>query len=78
MTFVLTDGEAEVRVTTRSLPTASFREGAGAVVEGHLTAAGLFEAERVIVKHDENYQAPSPGERPGTDAFVPGEDPAAP
>ena len=78
MSFVLTDGAADIRVTTTSLPTASFREGAGAVVEGRLTAPGRFEATRVIVKHDENYVAPSPGERPGSDGFIPAEDPAAP
>jgi cytochrome c-type biogenesis protein CcmE len=78
MSFILTDGEADIRVSTSFLPTASFREGAGAVVEGSLTAPGRFQATRVIVKHDENYVAPSAGERPGSDGFIPGEDPAAP
>lgn len=78
MAFVLTDGDADIRVTTTSLPTASFREGAGAVVEGSLTGSGVFEATRVIVKHDENYVAPSPGELPGSEGFVPAEDPASP
>jgi cytochrome c-type biogenesis protein CcmE len=40
-------------------PTSSFREGAGAVVEGTLRADGVFEADEVLVRHDENYVAPS-------------------
>jgi cytochrome c-type biogenesis protein CcmE len=34
------------------------------VVEGQLAAAGHFEAQQVIVKHDENYVAPSEGTLP--------------
>jgi cytochrome c-type biogenesis protein CcmE len=45
-------------------PTTSFREGIGAVVEGRLAADGVFEASLVIVKHDENYVAPTAGAIP--------------
>jgi cytochrome c-type biogenesis protein CcmE len=62
--FVLTDGDAEVPVHTTVAPPAMLREGIGAVVEGSLNADGLFEATQVIVKHDENYEAPPPGELP--------------
>ncbi len=34
------------------------------MVEGQLASDGHFEAEQVIVKHDENYVAPSEGEIP--------------
>ena len=71
ITFVLTDGEREIAVHSSVLPTRSFREGIGAVVEGELTAAGVFEADEVIVKHDENYVAPSEGGLP-TNGFDPG------
>jgi cytochrome c-type biogenesis protein CcmE len=64
LTFVVTDGTAEVTVHSTSAPTSSFREGVGAVVEGRLTSAGVFEASRVIVKHDENYVAPTEGQIP--------------
>jgi cytochrome c-type biogenesis protein CcmE len=64
LTFVLTDGAHEVTVHSGVAPTSSFREGRGAVVEGTLTASGLFEATQVIVKHDENYVAPSEGALP--------------
>jgi cytochrome c-type biogenesis protein CcmE len=71
--FVLTDGTASIPVITTSAPTASFREGSGAVVEGALDADGTFVATQVIVKHDENYEAPAPGARPSDNSFVPGE-----
>ncbi|MGH2457033.1 MAG: cytochrome c maturation protein CcmE [Candidatus Limnocylindria bacterium] len=64
LTFVLSDGTREVRVESATLPTASFREGIGAVVEGRLRSDGVFEATQVIVKHDENYVAPSEGQVP--------------
>ncbi len=70
--FVLTDGTSEIIVHAESAPTRSFREGIGAVVEGELGADGVFEASQVIVKHDENYVAPSDGGLP-TQAFEPGE-----
>jgi cytochrome c-type biogenesis protein CcmE len=74
--FVLTDGEADITVRSSSLPTASFREGAGAVVEGRLGGDGVFEATRVIVKHDENYAVPASGEVPA-EPYVPAEDPGS-
>jgi len=69
--FVLTDGTTEITVHAFTAPTSSFREGVGAVVEGQLNIEGAFEANQVIVKHDENYVAPSPGGLP-TQGFDPG------
>jgi cytochrome c-type biogenesis protein CcmE len=71
--FVLTDGIASIPVVTTNAPTASFREGSGAVVEGALGADGVFVATQVIVKHDEHYEAPAPGTQPTDNSFVPGE-----
>ena len=71
--FVLTDNQAAVPVVSTNAPTSSFREGTGAVVEGALDAEGTFVATQIIVKHDENYEAPPSGGRPSDDAFVPGE-----
>jgi cytochrome c-type biogenesis protein CcmE len=73
--FSLTDGEHEIPVHSTAAPTRSFREGSGAVVEGALGAGGVFEATRVIVKHDENYEAPAPGTQPSDRAFAPGDEP---
>jgi len=69
--FVLTDGTHEITVHAATAPTRSFREGIGAVVEGELGADGVFAAAQVIVKHDENYVAPTEGALP-TQAFEPG------
>jgi cytochrome c-type biogenesis protein CcmE len=74
LTFVLTDGEAEITVHSTAAPTRSFREGSGAVVEGQLGPDGAFEATRVIVKHDENYEAPEPGTQPSDRGFDPGDE----
>ena len=71
LTFILTDGTTEISVHAATAPTRSFREGIGAVVEGELGADGVFEASQVIVRHDENYVAPSPGGLP-TQGFDPG------
>jgi cytochrome c-type biogenesis protein CcmE len=64
LTFVLTDGETEITVHSTKAPTSSFREGAGAVVEGVLRPDGVFETDEVLVKHDENYVAPTEGGLP--------------
>jgi cytochrome c-type biogenesis protein CcmE len=74
LTFVLTDGDAEITVHSTVAPTRSFREGTGAVVEGALGEDGIFEATQVIVKHDENYQAPEPGAQPSDRVFDPGDE----
>ena len=71
--FRLTDGVTSIEVHSTVAPTRSFREGSGAVVEGSLRATGVFEATQVIVKHDENYEAPAPGALPSDRGFEPGE-----
>ncbi len=60
--FAVTDGEASVPITTKSVPPAMFREGVGVVVEGSVNRAGEFETQRLLVKHDNQYQAPGEGE----------------
>lgn len=56
--FAVTDGEESVLVTATSVPPAMFREGIGVVVEGTLDAQGTFVTQRLMVKHDNQYQAP--------------------
>jgi len=70
LTFILTDGDTDVIVHSTVAPTSSFREGAGAVVEGRLTADGVFEATQVLVKHDENYVIPSEGALPSAGSLT--------
>ena len=64
LTFVLSDGASEITVHSTRAPVSSFRDGVGAVVEGRLGSDGVFEADQVIVKHDENYVAPTAGAVP--------------
>jgi len=64
LTFVVTDGAAEVTVRTTEIPPAMFREGIGVVVEGSADGAGGFESKRLMVKHDNTYKAPTDGNMP--------------
>ncbi len=53
--FTVTDGTAEIRISyAGSLPDL-FREGQGIVAEGAFDGSGLFTADSVLAKHDENY-----------------------
>jgi cytochrome c-type biogenesis protein CcmE len=60
--FNLTDGHETVPVSTRAVPPAMFREGIGVVVEGTLEADGTFVTDRLMIKHDNEYQAPGTGD----------------
>jgi cytochrome c-type biogenesis protein CcmE len=62
--FILTDGTTEIPVTAASGGLMCPRENVGVVVEGQLGRDGTFVPTQVIVKHDENYVAPSEGEIP--------------
>ena len=62
--FIITDGNAKVRVLARGAIPGLLREGAGAVVEGSFTADATFIATQVIAKHDEVYTAPTAGATP--------------
>ncbi len=58
MRFVVTDGAHRVPVRYAGLPPDLFQEGKGVVAQGHLDSGGLFVAEQVLAKHDENYMPP--------------------
>jgi cytochrome c-type biogenesis protein CcmE len=53
--FSVTDGKGDVTVTYTGLLPDLFREGQGVVAEGVLQSAGLFRADSVLARHDENY-----------------------
>ena len=53
--FAVTDTNATVPVQYRGLLPDLFREGQGIVAEGTLDAGGVFRADTVLAKHDENY-----------------------
>jgi cytochrome c-type biogenesis protein CcmE len=51
----VTDGNRDVTVAYQGLLPDLFREGQGVVAEGTLDAAGLFNADTILAKHDESY-----------------------
>ncbi len=56
--FAVTDTLATVSVTYTGILPDLFREGQGVVTEGKLGPDGLFVADTVLAKHDENYMPP--------------------
>jgi len=56
--FDLTDNAEVVAVTYTGILPDLFREGQGIVAMGRLDGSGLFVAEEVLAKHDENYMPP--------------------
>jgi len=56
--FTVTDCTADIHVNFRGIMPDLFREGQGVVTEGMLDKAGLFTADTVLAKHDENYAPP--------------------
>ena len=53
--FVVTDGAQSIPVHYSGLLPDMFREGKGVVTQGRLDAHGVFQADQVLAKHDENY-----------------------
>ena len=56
--FVVTDKTRTLPVTYTGVLPDLFREGQGVVAEGTLTVDGVFHADNVLAKHDENYMPP--------------------
>ncbi len=56
--FVLTDYSKQVTVEYTGILPDLFREGQGIVANGKLNQSGVFIAEEVLAKHDENYMPP--------------------
>jgi len=56
--FVVTDMAKKVPVTYTGLLPDLFKEGKGVVAQGRLGPDGVFQAEQVLAKHDENYMPP--------------------
>ncbi|MEM8766976.1 MAG: cytochrome c maturation protein CcmE [Pseudomonadota bacterium] len=70
VSFVLTDYKgSEFTVRYSGILPDLFREGQGILVQGELDSSGVFTANQVLAKHDENYMPPeladmSPGHKP--------------
>ena len=60
--FVVTDTAQSIPVVYSGILPDLFREGKGVVAQGKLGDDGVFVAEQVLAKHDENYMPPEAAE----------------
>jgi len=56
--FAITDYEHQVIVEFTGILPDLFREGQGIIAQGKMDANGVFQADEVLAKHDENYMPP--------------------
>ena len=56
--FGLTDTVENITVTYAGILPDLFREGQGIIANGRLNQTGIFQADEVLAKHDENYMPP--------------------
>ena len=62
--------DATIPVRYRGIAPDLFKEGSGVVAEGRFEAGGLFVADEILAKHDENYMPPKlAGERHKTESL---------
>ena len=59
--FTVTDTAANVPVVYKGILPDLFKEGRGCVAQGRLDNSGVFVADQVLAKHDENYMPPEAG-----------------
>jgi cytochrome c-type biogenesis protein CcmE len=58
MTFRVTDRLKTVAVAYTGIVPDLFREGQGVIADGRFDDSGVFQAETLLAKHDENYMPP--------------------
>jgi len=73
--FDVADDEKSMTVAYSGVLPDLFREGQGVIAMGQVDANGVFQAEEVLAKHDENYMPPEVAATMNTDRPTP---PAAP
>src|SRR5690606_3292825 len=56
--FAVTDNANTIPVSYTGILPDLFSEGKGVVAQGQLQGSGLFHANEVLAKHDENYMPP--------------------
>jgi cytochrome c-type biogenesis protein CcmE len=74
--FVITDRAKTLPVTYTGVLPDLFREGQGVVAEGVLEPDGVFHADNVLAKHDENYMPPEVAKKLKAQGFWRGADEA--
>jgi cytochrome c-type biogenesis protein CcmE len=62
--FVVTDGTSRMTVVHTGSTPALFKTGSGVVLEGTYGPDGAFHSDTMLVKHNEQYRPPAPGETP--------------
>ena len=58
MSFMVTDTRCALPVTYNGVVPDLFREGQGVVAHGRMGDGGIFVADKIMAKHDEEYMAP--------------------
>lgn len=62
MRFRVSDTKCELNVRYTGVLPDLFREGQGVVAHGHMGDEGVFVADKILAKHDEDYMAPEVAE----------------
>jgi cytochrome c-type biogenesis protein CcmE len=60
--FSITDTANRVPVVYKGIRPDLFKEGRGCVAQGRLGPDGVFHADLIMAKHDENYMPPEAGQ----------------
>jgi cytochrome c-type biogenesis protein CcmE len=60
--FTVTDTSNSIPVVFKGIIPDLFKEGRGCVAEGRIGSDGVFYADKVLAKHDENYMPPEAGQ----------------
>jgi cytochrome c-type biogenesis protein CcmE len=58
MSFAITDTAEAIKVVYTGILPDLFKEGKGVVAQGKIAEDGIFYADEVLAKHDENYMPP--------------------
>jgi len=56
--FIVTDTANSIPVVYKGILPDLFKEGRGCVAQGRMTSDGVFNADTIMAKHDENYMPP--------------------
>jgi cytochrome c-type biogenesis protein CcmE len=56
--IVADDSDATIKVRFTGIAPDLFKENGGVIAEGRFQADGLFVADEILAKHDENYRPP--------------------
>ncbi|MEP6706189.1 MAG: cytochrome c maturation protein CcmE [Pyrinomonadaceae bacterium] len=60
--FIITDTAKTIPVVYKGILPDLFKEGRGCVAQGRVGSDGVFYADQILAKHDENYMPPQAGQ----------------